>query len=122
MNQRGWSLAVFVTGLLLMQCLQVYYLPFAYRGAYYQEHSSEDMMQTVSLLDLRERPGETLLALHIQPPLLDGLRALLARLWPALKARALVVQVDRSLYLIWMIVYASMGVLVFRWLWRLGRQ
>ncbi len=73
-------------------------------------------MQTVSLVDLRERPGETLLVLHIQPPLLDALRASLARLWPAVGKRALVVRVDRGLYLVWTIVYASMGVLVFRWL------
>jgi hypothetical protein len=74
------------------------------------------MMQTASLVDLRERPGDTLLVLHIQPPLLDGLRALVARLWPGLGKRALVVQVDRGLYLVWMLVYAAMAVLVFHWL------
>ena len=110
------SVGVFVAGLLLMGGLQARYLPFAYEETYFQEHSSEDMMQTVSLVDLRERPGEALLFLHIQPPLLDGLRALLARLWPGLGKRALLVRVDRGLYLIWMLVYASMAVLVFRWL------
>ena len=113
----GWtSLAVLVAGLLLMHGLQVHYRPFAHQGTYFQEHSSEDMMQTVSLVDLRERPGETLLVLHIQPPLLDGLRALVARLWPGLGKRALVVHVDRGLYLVWMLVYAAMAVLVFHWL------
>jgi hypothetical protein len=111
---------VFVVGLLLMTGLQVYYLPFAYEGGYFQKHSSEDMMQTVSLVDLRERPGETLLVLHIQPPLLDALRGALAQLWPGLDKNALLVQVDRSLYLLWTLVYASMGVLVYRWLRRLG--
>jgi len=110
------SLGVFVFGLLLMSGLQARYRPLAEEGTYFQEHSSEDMMQTASLLDLRERPGETLLVLHIQPPLLDAVRASLARLWPAVGQRALVVRVDRSLYLIWTVVYASMGVLVFRWL------
>jgi hypothetical protein len=96
--------------------LQALSLPFAHEGTYFQEHSSEDMMQTASLVDLRERPAETLLVLHIQPPLLDALRAALARLWPDAGRRALVLRVDRGLYLVWAIVYASMGVLVFRWL------
>jgi hypothetical protein len=110
------SAAVFVAGLLLMGSLQARYRPFAYEGIYFQEHSSEDMMQTAPLVDLRERPAETLLVLHIQPPLLDALRASLARLWPAVGKRVLLVRVDRGLYLVWAIVYASMGVLVFRWL------
>jgi len=110
------SVAVFAAGLLLMGGLQARYLPFAYERMYFQEHSSEDMMQTASLVDLRESPAGTLLVLHIQPPLLDALRASLARLWPAVGRKALVARVDRGLYLIWAIVYASMGVLVFRWL------
>jgi hypothetical protein len=88
-------------------------------GMYFQEHSSEDMMQTVSLLDLRERPAETLLVLHIQPPLLDAVRAGLARLWPTAGRWALLHRVDRGLYVLWAIVYASMAVLVFLWLRRL---
>jgi hypothetical protein len=114
------SLGVFVSGLLLMLALQAYGLAFAHRGVYFQEHSSEDMMQTISLADLRHHPWESLLVLHIQPPLLDGLRALLAQLWPSLGNRALLVQVDRSLYLIWMVVYSSMAVMIFRWLRQLG--
>jgi hypothetical protein len=116
MTRTGWSLTVFLVGFVFLQGLQVYDRPFTSRGTYFQQHSSEDMMQTVSLLDLRERPLQTLLVLHIQPPLLDGLRALLARLWPDLPKRQLVVQVDRSLYFLWSLVYAAMGVLVFRWL------
>lgn len=114
------SLTVLGTGILFMLGLQAHYLPLAKGGTYFQEHSSEDMMQTVSLVDLRERPGESLVFLHIEPPLLDGLRALLARLWPGSGRRPLVVRVDRGLYLIWTLVYASMAALVFRWLTRLG--
>jgi hypothetical protein len=110
------SVAVFAAGLLLMGVLQAHFRPLAGQGTYFQEHSSEDMMQTASLADLRERPLETLLVLHIQPPLLDALRASLARLWPDVGPRALVLRVDRGLYLVWMLVYAAMGVLVFRWL------
>jgi hypothetical protein len=110
------SVAVFAAGLAILGGLQAASRPFAAEGIYFQEHSSEDMMQTVSLLDLRERPVETLLAIHIQPPLLDCLRAALARVWPAAGRRALLHRVDRGLYLAWTVVYASMGVLVFLWL------
>jgi hypothetical protein len=116
----AWSsLALFLAGLLLMLALQAYGRPFALGGVYFQRHSSEDMMQTLSLLDLRDDPGRSLLVLHIQPPLLDGLRALLLRLGPTVAPRGLVVRVDRALYLLWALVYASLGVLVFVWLRRL---
>jgi hypothetical protein len=110
---------IFVAGLALMSGLQARSRPFAIAGLYFQEHSSEDMMQTVSLLDLRERPLETLLVIHIQPPLLDAIRAALARLWPTAGKWALLHRVDRGLYLLWEIVYACMGVLVFVWLLKL---
>jgi len=109
-------LAVFLSGVALMAGLQASFRPLAAEGVYFQEHSSEDMMQTVSLVDLRERPLQTLLVLHIQPPLLDTVRAALARLWPDAGRRALVRRVDRGLYFVWMLVYAAMGALVFHWL------
>jgi hypothetical protein len=112
-------LAVFASGLALVAGLQAACRPFVIEKMYFQEHSSEDMMQTVSLLDLRERPLETLLVLHIQPPLLDAVRAGLARLWPTAGRWALLHRVDRALYALWTVVYASMGALVFLWLRRL---
>ena len=118
MNRRA-SLGLFLAAVLLMQGLQTWGAAYAGDGVHFQQHSAEDMMQTVSLADLRHHPWQTLLALHIQPPLLDGLRALLAQLWPGLRNRALVVEVDRALYLLWTLAYATMGVLVFRWLARL---
>lgn len=114
--QNATALALFLAGLLLMLGLQAWGRPFAARGIYFQHHSSESMMQTVSLLDLRGSPWETLLYLHIQPPLLDGLRGLLTQFWPDLGNRDLMIAVDRGLYLVWMMLYASMGVLIFRWL------
>ena len=106
-------------GVALLAGLEARFRPLAAEGTYFQEHSSEDMMQTLSLLDLRERPLESLLVLHIQPPLLDTVRATLARLWPEAPPRPLVRRVDRGLYVLWMGVYASMAALVFVWLERL---
>jgi hypothetical protein len=110
---------VLAAGFALLTGLEARLRPLAAEGTYFQEHSSEDMMQTLSLLDLRERPAESLLVLHIQPPLLDTLRAALARLWPAAGPRSLVRRVDRALYLVWAAVYASLAALVFVWLERL---
>jgi hypothetical protein len=113
------SLTVFTTGILLLLALEVWGSAYARGGHYFQVHSSEDLMQTLSLLDLREHLWRSLLALHVQPPLLDTLRGLLARLWPDVGKRVLVLQVDRALYLLWAIAYAGIAVLVFRWLRRL---
>lgn len=113
------SLALFAIGLVFILALEVYGQGYARNGHYFQFHSSEDMMQTLSVIDLRDHPWQSLLVLHIQPPLLDALRALLAQLWPDVGRRALVLQVDRALYLIWAAAYAGITVLVFRWLRRL---
>jgi len=110
---------VFAAGITLLAGLESHFRPLAAERTYFQEHSSEDMMQTLSLLDLRERPLESLLVLHIQPPLLDAVRAALARLWPDAPPRPLVRRVDRGLYVLWTGVYASMAAIVFLWLDRL---
>ncbi len=120
-TRRGWvTLAVFLAGLLLIGAFQAYGRPFAVNGVYFQRHSSEDMMQTLSLLVLRSDPLGSLLVLHIQPPLFDGLRALLARLSPDLAPRDLVVRLDRGLYALWALAYAATGALVFVWLRRIA--
>jgi hypothetical protein len=97
------SLVVFAAGIVLMAGLQHRFRPLAPEGTF-QEHSSEDMMQTLSLLDLREHPFESLLVLHIQPPLLNAVRAALARLWPEAPPRPLVRRGDRALYVVWTVV------------------
>src|SRR5512143_3923786 len=103
-----------------MWALQTYGRPFAGEGVYFQRHSSEDMMQTLSLLDLRSDPFGSLLVLHIQPPLLDSLRAILARLGPDVAPRELVLRVDKALYVLWALVYAATAALVFAWLRRIS--
>ena len=49
-------------------------------GLYLQKYTSEYLMQTVSVLDLRDQPLRSLWYLHIQPPMLDAVRAALAHL------------------------------------------
>jgi hypothetical protein len=114
--KRNPSLAVFVFGLVFILSLQWLMQPQAIDGVYFQRWSSEDMMQTVSVVDLRAEPLASLWYLHVQPPLLDAVRAALAQLWPAVDARTLVVNVDRALYGVWAVVYAGLGALLCHWL------
>ena len=107
---------VFVVALLLQFALQRAAQPYAIDGYRFQQWSSETLMQTVSIADLRDAPIESLLNLHIQPPGLDAVRALLVRLWPADEIHVALRRVDLSLYVLWALAYACCGVLAFLWL------
>ena len=117
--KRNPSLLVFVFGLVLILGLEWVMQSSAIRGVYFQRWSSEDMMQTVSVVDLRAEPLASLFYLHVQPPLLDAIRAALAQLWPTVDAQTLVVNVDRALYVVWAFVYAGLGALLCHWLTQL---
>ncbi len=71
----------------------------ALEGIYFQEDwwSSEQLMQTVSATDLRDRPFESLFYLHIQPPMMDTLRATLAQIFHTDDDEKLIVNIDRGL-------------------------
>ena len=73
----------------------------AIAGVYLQAWPSEVMMQTLSIEDLRDEPFKSLWYLHIQPPMLDGIRAIFANLSNALDLLSLQYDVDRSLYFTW---------------------
>ncbi len=110
------SVAIFIIGFLFLAGLQKQAQPYLIDGYRFQEWSSEAMMQTVSLQDLRDAPFETLANIHIQPPGLDLLRAILVHLWPAPDIQTALKQVDLSLYFLWTILYSLGGVIMFRWL------
>ncbi len=92
---------------------------YAIDGQYFQPWSSEHMVQTVSIQDLRIHPLQSLWNLHVQPPALDAIRAALAQAWPASDPHAVLRGVDRSLYLLWAALYAILGGVVFLWLGQL---
>jgi hypothetical protein len=104
---------------LALAALQVLHRPHAIDGQYFQAFTSEYLMQTVSAADLRDEPWRSLFYLHIQPPVLDTLRALLVRLAPDQTDRGLVRGVDAGLYVAWGVVYVALVALVGRWLARL---
>jgi hypothetical protein len=99
--------------------LEAYMRPYALQGMYFQEWTSETMMQTLSIEDLRRAPFESLWYLHIQPPLLDTIRALVARFASANEGMALVREVDQNLYRIWALGAAVLATVMFRWLQQL---
>jgi hypothetical protein len=117
--KRNPSPVIFVLGLGFMLGLQGVMQPQAIDGVYFQRWSSEDMMQTVSVVDLRVEPLASLYYLHVQPPLLDAVRAALAQLWPAVDDLALVINVDRALYVLGAVIYAGLGALLCHWLTQL---
>lgn len=105
----------FFFSLAFLLGLEAYFRPQAIDGVYFQRWTSEDMMQTLSVADLRREPLQSLLNLHIQPPLLDLIRTGLAQLWPTASERVLLTHVDQGLYLIWALFYAGMGFLLYHW-------
>jgi hypothetical protein len=110
------GISIFLVGVLYDLGLQALMRPYARDGIYFQTWSSEDMMQTVSIRDLRLQPLPTLLNIHIQPPAFDLIRAALAWLSPARDMSVLLKQVDYALYVLWAALFGLLGVLIFLWL------
>ena len=110
----GLVLGLLATVLLLS--LEAHFRPLAIRGLYFQRWSSETLMQTVSIEDLRDEPLRTLWHLHIQPPALDAIRALLACVWRSDDSMTMLRRVDCSLYVLWALLYGMTGFVVFWWL------
>lgn len=106
---------IFLLAFLFIEALEFIMRPYAAAGFYFQPWSSEAMVQTVPLQDLRDAPLVSLYYIHIQPPGFDALRALLVALLPAADIGASIRNVDAALYWLWAILFALMGVLVFVW-------
>jgi hypothetical protein len=89
-------------------------------GLYLQKYTSEYLMQTVSVLDLRDEPLRSLWYLHIQPPMLDAVRAALAQLHRGATDADLLRRVDAGLYVVWGVAASALAGLVCLWLCRLA--
>ena len=110
------AIAIGLSAFALQEGLQWAMRSHAAQGTYFQQWSSETIMHTVSVQDLREHPWQSLMYLHIQPPVLDGIRAALCRLWPDDSGMVLVRRIDTGLYLVWTLFFALSAGLVFLWL------
>lgn len=111
---------VFAVSFLFLLVLEALFRRFTTDGLRFQAWNSERMMQTLSLRELREEPVRSLWYLHIQPPLLDVFRAVLAWVHGSLDSAALVDAVDRWTYVAWALVFAATVTLVFTWVYRLA--
>lgn len=103
-------------GLMLFESLL---RPDAIVGVYFHGIPSESMMQTVSIIDLRDQPWVSLWHIHIQPPLFDLMRAALANLSGSNDPLILQYQVDQGIYLIWAIAYGLICTFIYLWLSKL---
>ncbi len=111
---RGYPrLAVFLIALGWILALEERFRNQAAEHLYFHPWTSEYMMQTVSVGDLRLEPFRSLWYNHIQPPVFDAIRAGLAALYPNANGEALMRRVDGGLYALWMLVYAMTAVLIF---------
>ena len=113
------TIIAFVIGIVsfLFQIILILTLrPFTPDGIHFQAYSSETMMQTVALEDLSASPLETLWNLHIQPPALDAIRAVLVHLWPSTNPLVAIAHVDILLYGVWSLLFGLMGALIFIWM------
>lgn len=108
-------LGVFLIALGWIVALESRFENQAAEHLYFHPWTSEYMMQTVSVGDLRLEPFKSLWYNHIQPPVFDAIRAALAALYPNANGEALMRRVDAGLYRLWMIVYAATAVLIFSW-------
>lgn len=91
----------------------------AIAGIYFHGIPSESMMQTVSVMDLRDQPWVSLWNIHIQPPLFDLIRAALANLSDSNDPLVLQHKVDQGIYFIWAIAYGLICTFVYLWLKKL---
>lgn len=116
------GLAVFLIALAWIFGLEERFRNQAAEYLYFHPWTSEYMMQTVSVGDLRLEPFKSLWYNHIQPPVFDAIRASLAALYPNANGEALMRRVDAGLYGLWMFVYALTAFLLFSWIRRVRGQ
>ncbi len=116
---RRWPrVAVFAIAFSWIFLLEERFRNEATEHLYFHAWTSEYMMQTVSIGDLRLEPFKSLWYNHIQPPAFDAIRAGIAAFYPRANGEALMRRVDGGLYGLWMFVYAGTAVLTFSWLRR----
>ena len=81
--------------------------------------SSDSMMQTIPIVQLRENPIESLYYLHIQPPLLDVIRTLIVTFFvdQRIVDEAVLIQaVDGILQHLYVTLFGILSALIFLWI------
>lgn len=107
---------VFVASMVFLIGVNMFYSS-APHGEVFIGISSESLMQTFSASVLRERPFASIYFNHIQPPLFDSLRAVIASFWSDGDI-PLPRFVDMGLYGIYVALFGVLSALLFAWISR----
>lgn len=126
LRERTWTLglparplAVFALSFALVEIVESLLRRHAIGGVYFQGLTSETLMQSVSLRELRAAPLESLWYLHVQPPVTNLIRALLLVFHRGESWDEVMRGVDRDLNHVWALAAAALAMLTDAWLRRL---
>ena len=112
-------LVVFALSFALVEIVESIFRRHAQSGVYFQGMTSETLMQSVSLRELRAAPFESLWYLHVQPPVTNLIRALLLVCHRGASWDEVMRGVDRDLNHVWALAAAALATLIDAWLRRL---
>ena len=112
-------LAVFALSFALVEIVESIFRRHAIGGVYFQGLTSETLMQSVSLRELRAAPLESLWYLHVQPPVTNLIRAMLVLFHRGASWDEVMRGVDRDLNHVWALAAAALAMLTDTWLRRL---
>ncbi len=112
-------LAVFALSFALVEIVESIFRRHAIDGVYFQGLTSETLMQSVSLRELRAAPLESLWYLHVQPPVTNLIRAVLLVFHRGASWDEVMRGVDRDLNHVWALAAAALAMLTDTWLRRL---
>lgn len=115
-------LAVFLISCVYLGMLEHHFRPQAFGGFYFQDSTSDILMQTLPVATLKAQPLTSLYYLHIQPPMLDSIRTLLAVLAPSSNPGSVLRFVDGALYFIWLLLYGVLNALIYAWVTKITKS
>jgi MFS family permease len=124
LKQQVQPIVAFLIAFVFIIGLELIYKDQARDGIYYQPWTSDRMMQTMPSNILKERPLQALWYNHIQPPMLDTIRAI-GLLFISAKDKSekeLLYALDSSMLYVWAIFFALLSTLVFYWVRKLDKK
>lgn len=113
------TFGVFIGAFAAHLTLRHWRAPFCFAGGRFQPLSSDQMQQTLPIIDLRDAPITSLYYSHIQPPAFDTVRAVLAQLFKGVEEPTLALGVDHGLYNFYSGLFGLIAALLYIWLQRL---
>src|SRR5262245_19147647 len=110
---------VFLVSVIWLVALEALFSSRAADGVHFQKWTSDDMQQTLPIAVLQEFPLESLYYLHIQPPLLDAVRSVIAQFVHPTGSTTLLIAVDRWMYFLQALLFGFVSMRMYQWARRL---